>query len=45
MPNTEDEKNHLTDELKDWLENYLKKNPYKYLTQFCANYLNHTSKT
>jgi|APSaa5957512535_1039671.scaffolds.fasta_scaffold32281_2 hypothetical protein len=26
MPNTEDEKNHLTDELKDWLENYLKKN-------------------
>ena len=25
MPNNEDEKNNLTDELKDWLENYLKK--------------------
>ena len=36
---------YQTIELKQQTENYLKKNPYKYLTQFCANYLNHTSKT
>ena len=36
---------YQTIEFQQLTENYLEKNPYKYLTQFCANYLKHTSKT
>ena len=36
---------HKTIEFQQLTENYLEKNPYKYLTQFCANYMKNTSKT
>ncbi|MDB4027755.1 hypothetical protein N9459_01040 [Flavobacteriaceae bacterium] len=36
---------HQTIEFQQLTENYLEKNPYKYLTQFCANYMKNTSKT
>ena len=36
---------YQTIEFQQLTENYLEKNPYKYLTQFCANYMKNTSKT